>query len=123
MADGIVIRKLDAGPCGHDKDPRRECEVVLVHDSFCRSGPRPPLCQRHRGDHGLTHTVARCINDADRLVPPQRYGNAYQVERPPPWRMSNRFFTRLPKVDLSVFALAPCSRTMSRVVTRPWSRA
>ncbi len=54
---------------------------------------------------------------------PKYYCNAYHVERPPPWRTSKRFSTRLVNVALSVFALAPCSRTMSRVVTRPWSLA
>ena len=48
-----------------------------------------------------------------------RYGKAYQVERPPPWRTSSPFSTMLLNVALSVFALAPYSRTMSRVATRP----
>ena len=50
------------------------------------------------------------------------YGSEYQVDRPPPWRTRRPFSTSDVKVALSVFGLAPASRTMSRVVTRPWSR-
>ncbi len=50
-------------------------------------------------------------------------GSAYQVERPPPLRTSIPFVTKDANVALSVLGLAPASRTISRDVTRPWSRA
>jgi hypothetical protein len=49
----------------------------------------------------------------------KNHGNPYQVDRPAPWRVNRPFSTSDVKVTFSVFGLAPYSRTMSRVVTRP----
>lgn len=74
------------------------------------------VCQRSV----LTSTVLSGCNAAAIAQPePGSQGSPYQIERPPPCRTSNPFLTKRPNIVFNVFGLAPDSRTMSRVVTRP----
>lgn len=61
-------------------------------------------------------TFNRLINGVSDIS----HGWLYHVDRPPPCRTSKPFSTSDPKVAFNVFGLAPVSRTISRVVMRPW---
>lgn len=90
--------------------------VIVLFNHKLRGGPQRQLCGIslfvNLGRLFNLLGLVLCLNNL-------RYGSPYQIERPPPCLSGKPLSTSEEKVAFRVFGLAPNSRTMSRVVTRP----
>src|SRR5208282_5728884 len=84
MADGVVVRKLDARTDGDDEHAWHECEVSLVHDG-CRRSWSPHGRTRFHGHHGdgnVGYASARTVDDADRQLAGRTGGPDRECRQP-----------------------------------------